>query len=55
MLEVCVFATSVGPVHSTTVLPAKSDSDFMFCLQVIRDLQSIDQLCINPIGRSLVY
>ena len=29
MLEVCDFATSVGPVHSTTVLPVKSDSDFI--------------------------
>ena len=33
MLEVCDFATSVGPVHSTTALPVISDSDFMFCLQ----------------------
>ena len=32
-----------------TVLPAKSDSDVMFCLQVIRGLESIDHLCINPI------
>ena len=34
-----------------TVLPAKSDSDVKFCLQVIRDLQSIDHLCNNPILR----
>ena len=32
-----------------TVLPAKSDSDLTFCLQVIRGLESIDHLCINPI------
>ena len=24
--------------HIPTVLPAESDSDFMFCLQIIRDL-----------------
>ena len=35
----------------TTVVPAKSDSDVMFCLQRIRDLGSIDHLCINPIHR----
>ena len=35
----------------TTGLPAKSDSDVMFCLQRIRDLGSIDHLCINPIHR----
>ena len=35
-----------------TVLPAKSDSDVMFCLHVIRDLESIDNfLCINSIHR----
>ena len=34
-----------------TVLPAKSDSDIMFCLQIIRDLESIDHVCINPIHR----
>ena len=34
---------------SFTVLPAKSDSDFMFVYKVIRDLESIDHLCINPI------
>ena len=38
----------------STVLPAKSYSDVAFCLQsyqVIRDLESIDHLCINPILR----
>ena len=35
----------------STVLPATSDSDVMFCLQVIRGLESIDLLCINPIHR----
>ena len=33
----------------TTVLLAKSDSEVMFVYKVIRDLQSIDHLCINPI------
>ena len=32
-----------------TVLPAKSDNDVMFVYKVIRDLESIDHLCINPI------
>ena len=35
----------------TTVLSAKSDSDFVFCLQSYQDLESIDHLCINPIRR----
>ena len=34
-----------------TDLPAKSDSDFMFVYKVIRDLRSIDHLCIVPIHR----
>ena len=34
-----------------TVVPAKSDSDVMFVNNVIRDLESIDHLCINPIRR----
>ena len=34
-----------------TVLPAKSDSDVLFVYKVIRDLESIDHLCINPIRR----
>ena len=33
------------------VVPAKSDSDIMFVYKVIRDLESIDHLCINPIHR----
>ena len=37
--------------YKATVLPAKSDSDVIFCLQVITDLESIDHLCINPIHR----
>ena len=34
-----------------TVLPAKSDSDFMFVNKVIRNFQTIDHLCqlIKPI------
>ena len=35
----------------TTVLQAKSDSYFMFCLQSYGDLESVDHLCINPILR----
>ena len=34
-----------------TVLPAKSDSNFMYVYKFIRDLESIDHLCINPICR----
>ena len=34
-----------------TVVPAKSDSDVMFCLQSIRGLESTDHLFINPIHR----
>ena len=37
--------------YTTTVLPAKSDSDVMFCKQNNQGLISIDQLCINPIRR----
>ena len=35
----------------TTVMPAKSDSEVMFVYKVIKDLESIDHLCINPIRR----
>ena len=38
-------------LHLSTVVPAKSDSDIMFCLQVIRGLELIDHLCINSIPR----
>ena len=34
-----------------TVVPTKSDSDVMFYLQSYQDLESIDDLCINPIRR----
>ena len=34
-----------------TVLPAKRDSDVMFCLQSYQDFESIDHFCINPIHR----
>ena len=34
-----------------TVLPTKSDSDDMFIYKVSRELESIDQLLINPIRR----
>ena len=36
------------------VLPAKIDNDFMFCYKVIRNLESIDYLCINPILRKVL-
>ena len=40
------------PVYQRyTVLPAESDSDFMFVYKFIRDLLSIDHLRINPIHR----
>ena len=42
---------SINTIGTLTGLPAKSDSDDMFCLQRIRDLESIDHLCINPIHR----
>ena len=32
-----------------TVMPDKSDSDVMFVYKVIKDLESRDHLCINPI------
>ena len=37
--------------HSPTVLPAKSDSDVMFCLQSYQGLLDHFVLCINPIHR----
>ena len=41
----------IKQIQQYTVLPAKSDSDVMFVYKVIRDLESIDHLCINPIHR----
>ena len=38
-------------VAEYTVLPARSDSDHVFFNKVIRDLEWIDHLCINPILR----
>ena len=35
----------------STVLAAKNDSDIMFVYTVIKDLESIDHLCINSIRR----
>ena len=32
-------------------MPARNDSDLMFVYKIIRDLESIDHLCINPIHR----
>ena len=37
--------------YRSTVLPATSDSGVMFFYKIIRDLESIDRLCINPIHR----
>ena len=37
--------------YKTTVLPAKSDSDVMLVNKVIKDLESINHLCINPVRR----
>ena len=39
----------------STVLPTKSDSGLMFCLQRYQDLESIDHSCINPIHRLMFY
>ena len=46
--SVDVYVTKPMPL---TVLPGKRDSGVMFCLEIIMDLSSIDQLCINPIHR----
>ena len=37
--------------YVTTVVPTKSDSDAMFCLQSYQDIESIDHMCTNPIRR----
>ena len=42
-----------GTRNSNTVLPVKSDSDGLFTKLSIRDLESIDHLCIYPIRRSV--
>ena len=34
-----------------TLLPAKSDSGVMFCLQSYQDLESVDHMYIDPIHR----
>ena len=50
VIFVCFVA--LRPKSTAIVLPAKSDSDVMFCLhRFIGDLESMDQLCINPIRR----
>ena len=46
----------VSPSFVLTVLPANSDSDVMFVYKVIRDLESIDHVCINPIrSKGLIH
>ena len=49
-LKICINDIKIAR-DKTTVLQAKGGSDFMFCLQVIRYLLSIDHLCINHIRR----
>ena len=44
-----IFQQQILLINYGIVLPAKSDSDAMFCLQSYQDLESIDHLCINPI------
>ena len=44
------YKTSHSDIRAT-VVPTKSDSDVMFVYKVIRDLESIDHLFINPIRR----
>ena len=46
-----MFSRDVTHIKYSTVLPAKSDSDVLFVYEVIRDLESIDHLCINHIHR----
>ena len=46
-----LMAVEVSRYLKVTGLPAKSDSDVMFCLQSYQYLKLIDHLCINPIGR----
>ena len=38
-------------INDSTVLPAKTDSDIRFVYKIIRDLESIDHLYINPMRR----
>ena len=38
-------------ITAVTVLQAKSDSDVMVVYKVVRNLESIDHLSMNPIGR----
>ena len=56
-VRVCItFLQLIRNLCVNTVLPAKSDSDVLFVYEVIRDLESIDHLCINPIhGIGLIH
>ena len=49
---VCAFVVLCNKVRFcvSTVLPAKSDS-YVIVYKVMRDLESTDHLCINPIHR----
>ena len=47
----CCLHSSSKPHTTTTVLPAKSDSDVMFCLQGDQGLRIDRSLCIDPIHR----
>ena len=51
LLESALVLVLIAVGFKRTVLPTKSDSDIMFVYKVIRGLESIDHLCINPICR----
>ena len=52
ILKICKKKTKKGLIaRNTTDLPAKSDSDVIFCLQSYQGQESIDHVCINPIRR----
>ena len=54
ILDLCTltyfFVTKTHKDH-TTVVPAKTDNDVMIVYKVIKYLESIDHLFINPIRR----
>ena len=41
--------------YSTTVVPTKSDSDIILCLQLLRNTNVYTSLELTQIGRSLEY
>ena len=38
-------------INIDLVMPTRSDSDFMFCLQIIGDVLSTGRLCVGPVLR----